>query len=84
MFGIRNLMLTVLAALMMLSPTANLSAGNPPTASAASRAKVTIYWVYYRVNAHHAWTCYGGYYQRQQAILACAYFRYFGYDAYYR
>jgi hypothetical protein len=84
MFRLRTLLLSLLATLALLQPFASLSAGNLPAASAASRAKQTIYWVYYRANSHYGWTCYGGYYHRSQAIQAVNYFHYYGYEAFYR
>ncbi|HQR06369.1 MAG TPA: hypothetical protein PLN21_06080 [Gemmatales bacterium] len=84
MFGIRALVLSLLTALALLQPVASLSAGNPPISSAASRAKQKIYWVYYRCDSHHAWTCYGGYYHLNQAVQAVTWFRYYGYEAFYR
>lgn len=84
MFSIRALVLSLLTALALLQPVASVSAGSLPISGAATRTKAKIYWVYYRASVHHAWTCYGGYYHLNQAVQAVLWFRYNGYEAFYR
>ena len=84
MFGLRTLLLSLFTALALLQPVASLSASSPPVSGAASRAKARIYWVYYRTCPQDSWKCYGGYYHLSQAVQAVSYFRYYGYEAFYR
>ncbi len=77
---LRKILLASLASLSLLLPmtqTAVLQAG--PTHS-----HHRVYYVYYRASPRHAWAYYGGYYNASHAAQAANYFRYYGYDAFYR
>jgi hypothetical protein len=81
---LRNLTLAALTALAVALPVVGPSTAHAQHATRHSNPQQRIYWVYYRTNANASWVCYGGYYQQSQAEQAVTYFRYYGYDSYYR
>jgi hypothetical protein len=85
---LRNLMFAVLAGVTLMSPLASepaaANAPKPSVRHAHANGNYRIYWVYYRTCPDAAWVCYGGYYRAGQAVQAVNYFRYYGYDAFYR
>jgi hypothetical protein len=87
---LRALLVAFVAAVASLSPMAasRAEAGTPQNKqtshSPRHAGQQRIYWVYYRSCPDSPWVCYGGYYQADQAIQAVTYFRYQGYDSFYR
>jgi hypothetical protein len=78
----RKLILSVVTAVAFMVPLASQPAATANSPQHQHRHRV--YWVYYRTCPESAWVCYGGYYHVNQAVQGVNYFRYKGYDSYYR
>lgn len=82
---VRYMCLGLLATCLLLMPISATTAGHPASmVTASAKSNPRIYWVYYRSCSQSPWSCYGGYYKVNQAVAACNYFRYYGYEAFYR
>ena len=81
---LRNWTLTILTALALLAPLSIPSNADANPQPSPPHNQQRVYWVYYRSCADSPWVCYGGYYHLSQAVQAVNYYRYYGYDAYYR
>jgi hypothetical protein len=87
-FGFLSICLTGLIAAMTLSTNvahAQVRENLAPSSHGGVRMVPTrAYYIYYRASASHPWTLYGGYYNAAQAGQAMNWFRYYGYQVFYR
>lgn len=81
---LRKFLLCTLATIALLGPSAAVTQVQATPGHGHSPGQTRIFWVYYRTCPHSSWVCYGGYYHANQAIQAVNWFRYNGYDAFYR
>jgi len=75
---------TVVSVVLGLSLVAPMAVTPQADANPTSQTQHRVYYVYYRSCSSTPWVCYGGYYQPNQAQQAVTWFRYYGYDSYYR
>lgn len=73
----------ILAAVMGLATVTSLTLPADLRAN-PHNSNQRVYYVYYRDCPDSQWTCYGGYYQYDQAIQAKTWFEYYGYQVFIR